>query len=53
VTGQSDHTYGIEATQDFKTWIVIGTVTVGASGSVLFTDLNTANSPKRFYRTRG
>jgi hypothetical protein len=53
VTGQSGHTYGIEATQDFKTWTVIGTVTVGASGSVIFTDLNAANFPKRFYRTRG
>jgi hypothetical protein len=52
LTGQSGHTYGIEATQDFKTWTVIGTVTVGTSGSVIFTNANAASFQKRFYRTR-
>jgi hypothetical protein len=53
VTGQVGHTYDIQATQNFKTWTVIGTVTVGASGSVDFTDTNAASFSRRFYRTRG
>ena len=51
VTGQVGHTYDILATQNFTTWTVIGTVTVGAGGSSDFTDTNAANFPKRFYRT--
>ena len=51
VTGQIGHTYDIQATQDFTTWTVIGTVTVGAGGSLDFTDTNAASFPKRFYRT--
>ena len=43
VTGTIGHTYNIQATQDFKTWTVIGTVTVGVSGSVNFTDTNAAS----------
>jgi hypothetical protein len=53
VTGLIGHTYDIQATQDFKTWTVIGTVTVGAGGSLNFTDTNAASFSKRFYRTRG
>jgi uncharacterized membrane protein len=53
VTGPVVHTYDIQATQDLKTWTVIGTVTVGASGSVDFTDTNAAGFSRRFYRTRG
>jgi hypothetical protein len=53
VTGPTGHTYNIQATQDFKTWTVIGTVTVSASGSLDFTDTNAANFSRRFYRTRG
>ena len=53
MTGPVGHTYDIQATQDFKTWTVIGTVTVGANGSFSFTDTNAASFSKRFYRTRG
>ena len=53
VTGPVGHTYDIQATRDFKTWIVIGTVTVGTNGSFTFTDTNAATFSKRFYRTRG
>jgi hypothetical protein len=53
VTGTIGHTYDVQASQDLSTWRVIGTVTVGASGSVDFTDTNAANFLKRFYRTRG
>jgi hypothetical protein len=53
VTGLIGHTYNIQATQDFKTWTVIGTVTVGASGSLNFTDTNAASFSRRFYRTQG
>jgi hypothetical protein len=52
VTGPINHTYDIQATQDFKTWKVIGTVMVGASGSLDFTDTNAASFSRRFYRTR-
>jgi len=53
VTGPVGHTYDIQATQDFITWTVIGTATVGSSGSLDFTDTNAASFSKRFYRTRG
>ncbi len=53
ITGQTGHTYNIQATQDFKTWTVIGSVTVGASGSSNFTDTNAASFSKRFYRIQG
>jgi hypothetical protein len=42
--------YNIQATQDFTTWTVIGTVNVGDSGSLEFTDTNAASFPQRFYR---
>lgn len=51
VTGPVGTTYDIEATEKFTNWIMIGTVTLGAGGSVDFTDTNAANFPKRFYRT--
>ena len=51
IGGLIGHRYDIEATQDFTIWTVIGTVTLGASGSVNFTDPNTASLPLRFYRT--
>jgi hypothetical protein len=53
VSGLIGHTYEIEATQDFMTWTIIGTVTVGAGGSSIFTDTNAAGFPLRFYRTQG
>jgi hypothetical protein len=53
MTGPVGHKYDIQATQDFITWTVIGTVTVGANGSFTFTDTNAASFTKRFYRTRG
>jgi len=51
VTGPFGHTYEILATQDFKTWTVIGTVIQGITGSIHFIDLNAANFNRRFYRT--
>jgi len=53
VTGPTGYTYNIQATQDFITSTVIGTVTVGASGSLNFTDTNAASFSRRFYRTQG
>jgi hypothetical protein len=53
VTGPIGQTDEILATQDFAVWTVIGTVTVGAGGSLSFTDTNAANFSQRFYRTRG
>jgi hypothetical protein len=51
VTGPVGHTYEILATQDFKTWTVIGTALLDVSGSFDFTDPNAANFSRRFYRT--
>jgi hypothetical protein len=53
VNGPVGHIYDIQATQDFKTWTDIGTATVGAGGSLNFTDTNAASFSRRFYRTRG
>ena len=50
VTGQIGRTYDILATETFTAWTVIGTVTLGGSGSVDFTDTNAASFSKRFYR---
>ena len=50
VTGPAGQTYEIQATQDFETWTVISTVTVGAGGSVGFTDTNAGSFSWRFYR---
>jgi hypothetical protein len=52
VNGLMGQTYDLEAAQIFPAWIVIGTVTLGASGSVEFTDTDAANFPQRFYRTK-
>lgn len=52
VTGPAGQTNQIQATQDFKVWTVVGTVVVGAGGSLNFTDTNAAIYSKRFYRTQ-
>ena len=50
VSGTTGHTYEIEATQDLTNWTIIGIVTVGAAGTLDFTDTDTARFPQRFYR---
>jgi hypothetical protein len=52
VNGPVGKTYNILATQDLMAWTVIGTATLGASGSLDFTDTNAASFSKRFYRTQ-
>jgi hypothetical protein len=52
ISGVTGLAYDVQATQDFKTWSVIGTVTPGVSGLVNFTDTNTAAFSQRFYRLR-
>jgi Fibronectin type III domain len=52
VTGKIGQKYDILATQNFTTWTVIGTVTVGAGGWLDFADTNAASFPRRYYRTR-
>lgn len=52
VKGLIGQEYDIEATEDFTTWTVIGTVTLGANGSLDFTDASAASFAKRFYRTQ-
>ncbi len=53
VAGAPGHTYDILASQDLMTWTVIGTVTLGATGALEFTDTNATGFSRRFYRTRG
>ena len=50
LTGSVSQMYSVEATPDLIAWSVIGTATVGASGSVNFTDTNSENFTHRFYR---
>ncbi len=52
VSGQVGQNYDIEATEDFKTWTIIRSVTLGDGGSLEFTDPDKALFAKRFYRTR-
>ena len=52
VAGLIGQAYEIQATQDFKTWQVIGNVTTGPTGTTSFTDLNAFLFSYRYYRTR-
>lgn len=52
VRGLAGQRHNILVTQNFTNWTVIGTVTLGASGSVNFTDPNAAGFSRRFYRTQ-
>ena len=52
VRGLAGQRHNILATQNFTNWTVIATVTLGASGSVDFTDPNAARNSRRFYRTQ-
>ncbi|HSY18133.1 MAG TPA: fibronectin type III domain-containing protein [Candidatus Acidoferrales bacterium] len=52
VAGLIGQAYEIQATQDFKTWQVIGNVTTGATGTASFIDLNAFLFSYRYYRTR-
>jgi len=51
LTGLSGHTYEVQASQNFTTWAVLGTVTLGMSGTIQFADTTAASFPRRFYRT--
>jgi hypothetical protein len=50
VTGLTNHAYNVLASQNLTTWAVIGSVTVGTSGSGTFTDANAVNYSSRYYR---
>jgi hypothetical protein len=52
VSGPAGQTYEIQATQDLMTWTVIGNVTVGAGGSLDFSDTNAPGFSSRFYRAQ-
>lgn len=52
VRGLAGQRHSILATQNFTNWTVIGTVTLGVSGSVTFTDPNAAGFSRRFYRAQ-
>jgi len=50
ITGQLGRAYAIQASQNLKTWSVIGTVTLNADNSIDFTDINASNLRSRCYR---
>jgi hypothetical protein len=52
VAGLVGQTFEIQATQDFKTWQVIGNVTTGVDGTASFIDLNAVLFSYQYYRTR-
>lgn len=52
LTGKSGHTYQIQSSANLTSWNVIGSVTVGGSGTATFTDTSAPSYTKRFYRTR-
>lgn len=52
LSGRAAHTYDIQATQNFTTWTLIGTVTTDTGGSAGFTDTNATGFLRRFYRIR-
>lgn len=52
VSGQNGVAYDVEASSDLAQWTTIGTVTVPESGGADFVDVNAADYPARFYRTR-
>ena len=52
VKGLPGKQYDILATQNLTTWTLIGTVTLGVSGSLNFTDPNVASYSRRFYRVQ-
>jgi hypothetical protein len=49
VNGLIGQSYEILAAQTLTNWVVIGTVTLGASGSAVFTDTKAVRFPTRFY----
>jgi hypothetical protein len=48
-TGPSGQTYNVLCTQDFKSWIQIGAITLDATGSGVFTDPASNSQPQGFY----
>lgn len=50
VNGPAGHTYSIQASTDLTNWATIASVTVGANGSVVYSDNNPQSRTKRFYR---
>jgi len=50
-SGQSGHSYEVQATEDFLVWTNLGPVTTDAGGSFIFPDTNSMNFPHRYYRT--
>jgi hypothetical protein len=51
-TGPAGAIYEVEATQDYSSWLLIGSVTVDGTGSFEFTDPQSLVLPIRFYRLR-
>ena len=52
-TGQGGNTYKVQASPDFISWAVIGSVTADASGAFTYADPVGASLPRRLYRLQG
>lgn len=52
-TGQPGQTYDVLSSQDYKSWTVIGTVTLDSTGYFDFTDPAGDSRPNCIYRLRG
>jgi hypothetical protein len=51
VGGEIGQTYGIESSTDLVHWLM-WTSHINATGTIIFTDVDSANFSRRFYRTR-
>lgn len=52
LNGQSGHKYEIQSSVNLTSWTVLGSVTVGTSGTATYTDTSAPSYSKRYYRTR-
>jgi hypothetical protein len=50
--GQSGHKYEVQASQDLRTWTVLGNVTADSTGAFGYTDTNAPSFSNRSYRLR-
>jgi len=50
--GKTGHTYEIQSSTNLASWNVIGSVTVGGTGTATYADPSAPSYSKRYYRTR-
>lgn len=50
--GTAGHVYEVQASQNLKSWTVLGNVTADSSGTINYTDTTAPSYPNRTYRVR-